>query len=97
LQAEKKVQDKEAERIFVSWTVILIQSLSSSLNVDTSRFLASVVRNRKHEPKCRRWSSKEKVLAVSILKFIPGFYAILQSLFPLPSRRTLHSLLNTAM
>jgi hypothetical protein len=34
------------------------------LNVDTSRFLAFVVRNRKHELKFRRWSSKEKVLAV---------------------------------
>jgi len=29
----------------------LIHSLSSSLNVDTSRFLASAVRNSKHEPK----------------------------------------------
>jgi len=38
---------------------------------------------------------KTNVLAVSILKFTPGSYAILQSLFPLPSRSTLQSLLNT--
>ena len=73
----------------------LIQSLSSSLNLDTSRFLASIVRNSKHEPKGRRWSFKEKVVAVTILKRSPRSYAFLQSLFPLPSRRTLQSLLNT--
>jgi len=38
----------------------LIQSLSSSLNVDTSRFLSSIIRNSKHESKGRRWSYKEK-------------------------------------
>jgi len=38
----------------------LIQSLLSSLNVDTSRYLASMVRNRKHELKGRMWNSKEK-------------------------------------
>ena len=73
----------------------LIQSLSSSLNVDTSRFLACIVRNSKHEPKGRRWSYKEKVLPVSILKRSPRSYIFLRSLFPLPSRRTLQSLLNT--
>ena len=72
----------------------LIQSLSSSLNVDTSRFLASIVRNSKHEPKGRRWSYKEKVLAVSILKCSPRSYAFLWSLFLLASRRTLQFLLN---
>ena len=73
----------------------LIQSLSSSLNVDTSRFLASIVRNSKHKPKGRRWSYKENILAVSILKRSPRSYAFLRSLFPLPSRRTLQSLLST--
>ena len=74
----------------------LIQSLSSSLNVDTSRFLASVVRNSKHEPKGRRWSYKRKVLAVSILQQSPRSYTFLWSVCPLPSRRTLQSLVNTA-
>ena len=54
----------------------LIQSLSSSLNEDTSKFLASIVRNSKHEPKGRRWSYKEKVLAVSILKRSPQILQI---------------------
>ena len=39
---------------------------------------------------------QKKVLTVSILKHSPRSYAFLQSLFPLPSRRTLQSLLNTA-
>jgi hypothetical protein len=73
----------------------LIQSLSSSLNVDTSRFLASIDRNSKHESKSRMWCYKEKVLAVSILKFSPSSYAFLRFLFLLAFRRTLHSLLNT--
>jgi len=73
----------------------LIQSLSSSLNVVTSRFLVSIDRNNSHEPKCRTWNSKEKVLAVSILNCSPRYYAFLRFLFLLPSRRALHSLLNT--
>jgi hypothetical protein len=50
--------------------------------------LASIVRNSKHEPKA-------KVLAVCILKCSPRSKAFLWSLFPLPSRRTLQSLLNS--
>ena len=87
----EKYRAKKLEEVCQLESNPLIQSLSSSLNVDTSRFLAFVVRNSKHEPKGRRWSFKEKVLAVSI----PRSYAYLRSLFPLPSRRTLQSLLNT--
>ena len=90
----KKYRAKKLKEVCQLDSDPLIQSLSSSLNVDTSRFLASVVRNSKHEPKGRRWSYKEKVLAVSILKRSPRSYAFLRSLFPLPSRRTLQSLLN---
>jgi len=71
-----------------------IKALSSSLNVDTSRILA-FIRNSQHEPKGRRWSYKEKVLAVCILKCSPRSYTFLWALFPLPSRRSLQSLLNT--
>jgi len=74
----------------------LIHCLSYSLNADTSRFLTSVVRNSKDEPKDKRWNYKEEVLVVSILKCSPRSYAFLCSQFPLPSRRTLQSLLNTA-
>jgi len=91
----KKYRAKKPKEVCQLDSNPLIQSLSSSLNVDTSRFLASVVRNSKHKPKGRRWSYKEKVLAVSNLKRSPRSYAFLRSLFPLPSRRTLQSLLIT--
>ena len=40
-------------------------------------------------------ATRKKVLAVSFLKRSPRSYTFLQSLFPLPSRRRLQSLLNT--
>jgi len=46
----------------------LIQALSSPLNVQTSRFLASIIRNSRHKPDGRRWSFSEKVSALSLLK-----------------------------
>jgi len=73
----------------------LIQTLSSSLTVPTSAFLASIFRNIRHKPEGRRWSLKEKVLALSLLKHNPKSYTFLRSLFPLPSRRPLQSILNT--
>jgi len=90
----KKYRAKKLKDVCQMDSNPLIQSLSS-LNVDSSRILASIVRNSKHESKGRKWSYKEKVLAVSILKHSPRSYTFLWSLFPLPSRRTLQSLLNT--
>jgi hypothetical protein len=91
----KKYRAKKLKEVCQLESNPLIESLSSSLNVDTSRFLASIARNSKHEPKGRRWSFKENVLAISILQRSPRSYAFLRSLFPLPSRITLQSLLNT--
>jgi len=91
----KKYRAKKLKEVCQLDSNRLIQSLSSSLNEDTSTFLASIVRNSKHDPKGKRWSYKEKVLAVSILKRSPRSYTFLRSLFPLPSRRSLQSLLNT--
>ena len=91
----KKYRAKKLKEVCQLDSNPLIQSLSSSLKVDTSRFLASIVRNSKHEPKGKRWRYKEKVWAVSNLKHSLRSDAFLQSLFPLPSRRTLQSLLNT--
>jgi len=44
-----------------------IQALLSSFTVPTTVFLASFFRNIRHKPKGRRWSLKEKVLALSLL------------------------------
>ena len=94
-ELRKKYRAKKLKEVCQLDSDPLIQSLSSSLNVDSSRFLTSIVRNNKHEPKGRRWSYKEEVLAVSILKCSPRSYTFLRSVFPLTSRRTLQSLLNT--
>jgi hypothetical protein len=73
----------------------LMQEISNSLNADAFRLLAAIIRNSRHKPKGRRWSFKEKILALSLLKRSPKSYILLQTLFPLPSGRTLQSLLNT--
>jgi len=57
-----KYRAKKLKEVCQLDSIPLIQSLSSSLNEDTSTFWASIVRNSKHEPKGRRWSYKEKVL-----------------------------------
>jgi len=57
----KKYRAKKLKEVCQLDSNPLIQSLSSSLNVDTSRFLATIFRNSKHDPKCRSWSYKEKV------------------------------------
>jgi hypothetical protein len=44
----------------------LILSLSSSLNLLISKFLATIVRNSRHKIEGRRWSFKEKVFALSL-------------------------------
>jgi len=49
----KKYRSKKLKEVCQLDSNPLIHSLSSSLNVDTSRFLASV-RNSKHEPKGRQ-------------------------------------------
>jgi hypothetical protein len=82
----KKYTTKNVKEVCQFDSNPLIWSLSSSLNPDTSRFLASVVSNIRHEPKGRGWSYKEKVLAVSILKRSSWCCTFLQSLFSLPSR-----------
>jgi len=60
----KKHRAKKLKDVF-HWTVILIQSLSSSLNVDASRFLASIDGNRKHEPMGRCGMPKKFWLSLS--------------------------------
>ena len=49
----------------------------------------------KHKPKGRRWSLEDKLLAISLLKRSPKCYTFLRSLLPLPSRRSLQTILNT--
>jgi hypothetical protein len=52
-----------------------IQPPSSSLNVDTSRFLLSVFGNSNHDLRVMRWNPIEAVLFVFILKCSYNSYA----------------------
>jgi hypothetical protein len=73
----------------------LMQEISNSLNAEAVRLLAAIIRNGRHKPRGRWWNFEEKILALSLLKRSPKSYIFLQTLFPLPSGRTLQSLLNT--
>jgi hypothetical protein len=73
----------------------VMQKLASSLSVEPARLLAGVIRNSRQKPKGRRWNFEDEVLALALLKRSPKSYILLQTLFPLPSRRTLQSVLNT--
>jgi hypothetical protein len=65
------------------------------LNAEAVRLLAAIIRNSRHKPRGSRWNFEDKILALSLLKRSPKSYILLQTLFPLPSGRTLQSLLNT--
>ena len=43
----------------------------------------------------RKWNFEDKMLALSLLKRSPKSYSFLRLLLPLPSRRTLQSVLTT--
>jgi hypothetical protein len=52
------------------------------------------LRYSKHKPKGSSWNFEDKMLALSLLKRIPTSYSFLWLPLPLPSRRTLQSVLN---
>ena len=91
----KKYMTKNTKEVCQLDSNPLIQVVSSSLNVQTSRFLALLVENSRHKPEGSRWSFRDKVLALSLLKHGPKSYTFLHSLFPLPMRRSLQTILNT--
>ena len=70
----KKYMTKKMKEVCQLDSNRLIQALSSSLNIQTSRFLASVVGNSRHEARGQE------------VQRGPKSYKFLHSLFPLPSR-----------
>ena len=71
------------------------EDISTSLNAEGIRLLKGIFRNSKRKPKGRRWNFEDKMLALSLLKRSPKSYSFLRLLLPLPSRRTLQSVLST--
>jgi hypothetical protein len=57
--------------------------------------LAATIRNSRKTPKDRRWAFEGKALALALIKCSPKSNILLQTLNPLPSRRTVQFLLNT--
>ena len=73
----------------------LTEDISTSLNAEGIRLLKGIFRNSKCKPKGRRWNFEDKLLGLSLLKRSPKSYSFLRLLLPLPSRRTLQSILST--
>jgi hypothetical protein len=73
----------------------LTEDISTSLNAEGIRLLKGIFGNSKRKPKGRRSNFEDKILALSLLKHSPKSYSFLRLLLPLPSRRTLQSVLST--
>jgi hypothetical protein len=73
----------------------LMENLGFSFCLEAARFLA-VFRNSRQRPKGRRLNFDEKILAVSLLECSRKSY-ILLTILPLPSRRSLQSIVNTLL
>jgi hypothetical protein len=67
-ELRKKYMRKNLKEVSHLDSNFLMHSPSCSLNVETSRLLATVVRNTSHKPEDMRWSFKEEAMALSILK-----------------------------
>ena len=68
--------------------------LQNGVSPAAAALAAGDARNRHVRPKHRRWTRKEKLLALALYKRSPKAFRFLSSLIVLPSRSTLNSLLS---
>ncbi|XP_046142525.1 uncharacterized protein LOC123987998 [Osmia bicornis bicornis] len=73
-------------------TVLL--KLMSTLSKPQQLFLSMQFRNSEYKPQGRRFTMKEKVLALALYKQSGRCYRLLESIFHLPSARSLRQILN---
>lgn len=66
---------------------------STTVNLQTYRFIMSQVRLQKLKPKARRFTLDDKIFALSLYKQGRKKYKLLQKVFALPARNTLSRLL----
>ncbi|KAJ8965084.1 hypothetical protein NQ317_016114 [Molorchus minor] len=71
----------------------VVRNLFEGMSTTTSDFLISQLRCAKRDPKGRRWTIEEKVVALALLKRSPKCYKLLSKIVAMPSKRTLTSLL----
>lgn len=69
-------------------------NLTEKLNKTTLDFIKTQVHIQKNSPKGRRYTLDDKILALSIYKTSPKGYRFLSSIFALPSKATLNTMLN---
>ncbi|KAG8230451.1 hypothetical protein J437_LFUL009939 [Ladona fulva] len=73
----------------------VVDFLKSMMSETAAEFLASQMRCFKVKAKGRRWTHKEKVIALSIYKQSPKCYRFLRSMVVLPCSRALKTILST--
>jgi hypothetical protein len=70
-----------------------VEHLEQNLPTSFTQFLRTQLRIAGKKPKGRRWTNEEKIMALPLYKKSPKAYTLLRSFVPLPSKRTLNSLL----
>lgn len=70
------------------------EQFSDKLNATTIQFFNSQLKCQKRKLKGRRYNISDKILALSLYKTSPKGYRFLSTIFSLPSRKTLSTLLN---
>lgn len=70
-----------------------VEQAEKNLPSSFTQFLRTQLRIAGKKPKGRRWTTDEKLMALPLFKKSPKAYTLLRSFVPLPSRRTLTSLL----
>jgi hypothetical protein len=92
--SKRNTRAKKLEKLCDLDSDLLMENLSS-FSVEAARLLVAMFRNSNQKPKGRRWNFEDRVLALSVLKRSPKSYILHHTLLPLPSRRSLQSILNT--
>lgn len=87
--ASTKKRLKEAEKFVISHDFLL-----SKLNRTSCNFFMSQLKQQRLPPKGRRYNVDEKILALALLKQSPKGYKYCRSIFALPSKKTVNSMLH---
>ena len=100
-KSDRLLQNKNKFKYRVQLTEKFAKSCSvnnndmlNKLNTTTLAFFHSQIKSQTVKPRGRRFSLQDKILSLSIFKNSPKAYRFLSTIFALPSKKTLTSLLN---
>lgn len=99
ISAGKRLEDENAsnqEIMGEAFRAAVIDTLlrNSKINQTTLHFIQSQIREQEKLPKGRRFSMKDKIFALYLLKQRNKSHRFLQKIFALPSQTTLVTILN---